>query len=178
MSELEPRPPAAPAAAGGLGRHIEAFPAFESMYLLSYMQLADAKASVLMAVTSSAIAYLFGHYRFTWFRGEHIGRPLVLLAATTIFLVISAAYAFAVIVPRLGDRRASLIHFRAVHEKASGQAYAAALMAISASDLFEQQATYCYDLAQTCARKYQLLGRSFFAAVLGYAAFLFTILLV
>ena len=48
--------------AGGLGRHHEAFPAFEHVYLLTYVQLADAKAAVFLAMATSAIELA----RFVW----------------------------------------------------------------------------------------------------------------
>ena len=51
--------------AGAVARHHEPFPAFEHVYLLTYVQLADAKAAVFLAM-ASAIAYLAARY----------GRPL------------------------------------------------------------------------------------------------------
>ena len=41
--------------------------------------------------------------------------------------------------------------------------------------MFEAQTAYCYELARTCARKYRWLDRSLFTGVLGYAAFLVTL---
>ena len=46
--------------------HHETFVSFEHEYLLAYMQLADAKAAVFMAITSGAIAYIVGHYGLGW----------------------------------------------------------------------------------------------------------------
>jgi hypothetical protein len=51
--------------AAEVARHHEPFPAFEHVYLLTYVQLADAKAAVFLAM-ASAIAYLAARY----------GRPL------------------------------------------------------------------------------------------------------
>jgi hypothetical protein len=158
-------------------RQVEGFPAFEQMHLLTYMQLADAKASVFLAITSGAIAYLVGHYGLGWLRLEDIGRHLVLLSLSTTTLAISASYSVAVIVPRVGTSPESIIHFRAIIRRPSAREYVDELLAKSQSEIFYEQAAYCHELARTCAKKYQLLDRSFFAGIIGYAAFLATLVL-
>ena len=154
-----------------LAEHV-AFANFEHMHLLTYMQLADSKASVFLAVTSGAIAYIVGHYGLGWLWPEHVTANLVVLASATTMLGISAAYALAVIVPRFGSRAHSVIAFPAVLRRPSAREYAAVVRSRSAPELFEDQMRYCFDLAGTCGRKYRLLDRSLVTGAIGYAALL------
>jgi len=179
-----PPPPASPAgpnsppADGSVDRQHMAFPAFEQMHLLSYMNLADTKAAVFLAMSTSAIAYLVARYGLTWLKLENISRHIVLLPVAVIFLAISATYAVAVIVPRLVDPESSIIHFRAIARHKSNRRYVEDLLARTPAALFEEQMAYCYDLAVISRRKYQLLNRSLIAGVLGYATFLATLIFV
>jgi hypothetical protein len=151
----------------------ENFTSFEHMYLLAYMQLADAKAAVFMAITSGAIAYIVGHYGFGWLKLEDIRLHLILLPISTILLTFSAGSAFAVIVPRIGHA-GGIIHFRAVANRRSAKKFVSDVLATSQSQMFEEQMTYCYELARICTRKYRWLDRSLWSGVLGYAALLAT----
>lgn len=163
---------------GRLNRHHEVFPSFEHVYPLTYMQLADTKASVFLAMTTSAIAYLVGHYGLAWLNLENISKHLFLLSVSGTFLAISATCAFAVIVPRRpADSGRSIIHFDSVLRRTSDRHYADDVLALSRSDLFQEQLAYCFDLARICERKYRLLDRSLITGVLGYAAFLATLIL-
>jgi hypothetical protein len=138
------------------------------------MQLADAKAAVFMAITSGAIAYIVGHYGLAWVNLEHIRLHLILLPVSTGLLTFGAGSAFSVIVPRIGDAN-GIIHFRAVAKRTSAKQFASDVLGTSESEMFEEQMAYCYELARICARKYRWLDRSLFAGVLGYAAFLVTL---
>ena len=152
--------------------HHEAYPSFEHMYLLSYVQLADTKASVFLALATSAIAYLVAHFGLTWLRFENITRHIALLSLAGVLLTVSAVYAFGCLVPRLKKPSVPIINFRKIVALGSEGAYREALLAHSREDLFEQQMAYCYELSELCDRKYRLLDRSLFLGVLGYAAFL------
>jgi pycsar effector protein len=154
--------------------HHATFVSFEHEYLLAYMQLADAKAAVFMAITSGAIAYIVGHYGLSWVNLEHIRLHLILLPVSTSLLTFAAGSAFSVIVPRIGDA-GGIIHFRAVAKRTSAKQFANDVLETSESEMFEAQIAYCYQLAQTCERKYRWLDRSLFTGVLGYAAFLVTL---
>lgn len=167
--------PKAIALAPPQSRHHEAFTSFEHMYLLTYMQLADAKASVFMAITSGAIAYIVGHYGLGWIKLEHIRLHLILLPVSMTFLTFSAASAFAVIVPRIGEPT-GVIHFRAVAMRKSAADFASDVLTTSQSEMFEQQMSYCYELARICSRKYRWLDRSLWSGVLGYGSFLATLI--
>jgi hypothetical protein len=57
---------------------------FEQVHLISYMQLADAKAAVFLAIASGAIAYIAGHYGLGWLHGERFMGHSLLLSSTTI----------------------------------------------------------------------------------------------
>jgi len=155
-------------------QHHEKFISFEHAYLLAYMQLADAKAAVFMAITSGAIAYIVGHYGLAWVNLQHIRLHLILLPVSTGLLTFGAGSAFSVIVPRIGDAN-GIIHFRAVAKRTSAKQFASDVLGTSETEMFEEQMAYCYELARICARKYRWLDRSLFAGVLGYAAFLVTL---
>jgi hypothetical protein len=96
------------------GRHHDSFPGFEQIYLLTYVQLADAKAAVFLAMATSAIAYLAAKYGLTWLRLEDVAWHVALLSLSTALLGISAAHAFAVIVPRLPRSPTGIIYFQSV----------------------------------------------------------------
>jgi hypothetical protein len=152
----------------------ENYISFEHMHLLTYMQLADAKAAVFMAITSGAIAYIVGHYGLTWVNFEHIRLHVILLPVSTILLTFAAGSAFAVIVPRIGEG-SGIIHFRAVAKRTSAKQFASDVLGTSQSEMFDEQMAYCYELARICTRKYRWLDRSLLSGVLGYAAFLVTL---
>jgi len=168
----EPLPPPLSPPSSSRTSHHQDFPGFEQTSLLSYMQLADTKASVFMFVSSGAIAYIVGHWGLDWLRASPAGWHLVLLAVSTLFLGLSAIYAFAVIVPRFGPPQRGLVHFAGVIQHPSPEEYAAEVLSKSATELYAEQIGYCYQLARICARKYRLLHRSLLTGVLGYAAFL------
>jgi hypothetical protein len=140
--------------AGAVARHHEPFPAFEHVYLLTYVQLADAKAAVFLAMATSAIAYLAARYGLMWLKFTDTSLHIALLALTSALLAISAAHALAVIVPRLPETKASVIYFQAIAHSSNQQ--------------------YVNDVL---ARKYPLLHRSLAIGILGYVAFIATVIL-
>ena len=111
--------------------HHEAFPSFENVTLLAYMQLADSKASVFLAMTTSAIAYLIARFGLAWLKIEKFSWHPVLLYVSVALLAVSAAYAMAVIVPRLAGSHGSVVHFRSVSRRATHQLYADDVLALS-----------------------------------------------
>jgi hypothetical protein len=145
---------------------------FEQVHLISYMQLADAKASVFLAIASGAIAYIAGHYGVGWLHGEHFFGHSLLLSLTTFVLVLSAAFAIAVIVPRKSRRHRGIFFYHDIAQISSASHYADALLAKSDLEFFREQAAYCYGLAKICSRKYLLLNISLFLGIAGYAGFL------
>ena len=148
------------------------FPDFEQVHLISYMQLADAKAAVFLAIASGAIAYIAGHYGLGWLHEERFFGHSLLLSSTTLFLVASAVHAIAVIVPRRHRRRTGTIFYNHVVRSDSAAHYADSVLQMSEVDIFLEQMTYCHDLAKTCDRKYRLLNYSLVLGIIGYAMFL------
>jgi hypothetical protein len=146
--------------------------AFEQAHLISYMQLADAKASMFLAIASGAVAYIASHYGLGWLRGERFFEHSLLLSCTTLALVLSAAFAIAVIVPRKRQRHTGIFFYHDVARLASPSHYADALIERSDLELFREQAAYCYGLAKICNRKYLLLNISLVFGIAGYAGFL------
>src|SRR5262249_6467667 len=118
-----------------MGRHHESFPGFEQIYLLTYVQLADAKAAVFLAMASSAIAYLAANYGLTWLKLQAVTLQVVLLSLSIALLGISAAHSIAVIVPRLPRSPVGIIYFRSVALLSCHQ-YAKDVLARSSSEIF------------------------------------------
>jgi hypothetical protein len=145
---------------------------FEQVHLISYMQLADAKAAVFLAIASGAIAYVAGHYGLGWLHSEHFVGHSLLLTATTLVLVAAAAFAIAVIVPRRSRQWRGIFFYHDIAQMASPAHYVEALLQKSDTELFREQAIYCYALAKICDRKYLLLNISLVFGILGYAGFL------
>jgi len=145
---------------------------FEQVHLISYMQLADAKASVFLAIASGAVAYIAGHYGLGWLHGEHfLGHSLV-LSLTTLVLVVSAAFAIAVLVPRKSRQERGIFFYHDIAQIESPSHYAETLLKMSEEDLFRDKLAYCYALSKICTRKYRLLNISLILGIAGYAGFL------
>jgi hypothetical protein len=145
---------------------------FEQVHLISYMQLADAKAAVFLAITSGAIAYIAGHYGLGWLHGEHFMGHSVLLSLTTLVLVGSAALSIAVIVPRRFGRHESIIFYHEIAQIHSPALYLHALSEMSDAEIFSTKMAYCHSVAKICNRKYRLLNLSLIFGIIGYAMFL------
>jgi hypothetical protein len=146
-------------------------PAFEQTHLISYMQLADAKAAVFLAIASGTIAYVAGHYGLGWMRGERFFGRSLLLSATTVVLVISAAIDIAVILPRKRRMDGGVTFYHDVAPIHPPGRYAELFMAMSEYDLFREQMKYCHALARICNLKYRLLNAGIVLGVVGYAMF-------
>ena len=127
-------------------------------------------------MTTGAIAYLAGHYGLAWLRLEDVGLHIVLLSLSTGFLGISAADAFAVIVPRLPRSATGILYLESV-ARLSSHEYSHEVLRRSSSEIFNDQLDYCRELARICAIKYKLLHRSLVTGILGYAAFLAALIL-
>jgi len=151
-------------------------PDFEQVHLISYMQLADAKAAVFLAIASGAVAYIAGHYGLGWLHGEHFMGHSLLLSLTTIVLVASAALAIAVIVPRKNKRHDSIIFYHEIAQIGSPALYLHALAEMSDAEIFRTKMAYCHFVAKICNRKYRLLNFSLISGIVGYAMFLVLLL--
>lgn len=149
---------------------------FEQVHLISYMQLADAKAAVFLAIASGAIAYIAGHYGLGWLHGERFMGHSLLLSSTTIALVVSAALSIAVIVPRRFGRRDSIIFYHEIAQIGSPALYLDALSEMSDAEIFRMKMAYCHTVAKICNRKYRLLNFSLISGIVGYAMFLVLLL--
>ena len=158
--------------AGKRGMPWVGFPDFEQVHLISYMQLADAKASVFLAIASGTFAYIAGHYGLGWLREERFFGHSLLLSSTTLFLVASVANAIAVIVPRRSRRQTGTIFYHDVARSAGPTDYADGLLRMSEMEIFLEQMTYCHELAKICDRKYRFLNYSLILGLIGYAMFI------
>jgi hypothetical protein len=147
-------------------------PDFEQIHLISYMQLADAKASVFLAIASGAVAYIAGHYGLGWLQKDGFYGHSLLISLTMLVLFASAALDIAVIVPRKSRRRDGIFFYHEIVQIGSPAHYLASLLEMSEADIFRKKMTYCYSLAMICDRKYRLLNYSLIFGAIGYAMFL------
>ena len=147
-------------------------PAFEQAHLISYIQLADAKAAVFLAIASGAIAYVAGHYGLGWIREKHFFAHTIVLLLTTTVLLVSAALNIAVILPRRRKTERGVTFYHDVARIEPPSRYVEIVQSMSDADVLREQFDYCHALARICAIKYRLLYYGFVMEMIGYAIFL------
>lgn len=183
-----PRIEAAPAAASTLvptppaviePYHVE-FAEFHEDYVRHYIQFADAKAGACFTVISAVLGYLVSKDEIqklilepAWnFRFE-------VAAAALVVLLVSAAFSFAIIAPRLGSKSAEgIVFFGAVADRESSEAFIMDVAASSEAGLTTARLKHCFDISKICARKYLLLRAAIWSAMPGLALALAALLLV
>lgn len=140
-----------------------AFAEFHASYVGSYIGLADTKAAWTFAVASGGLAYMLG---IDGFRQAMLGHALAwssttaLFLATAILLLLSAAFSFLVIVPRLSTSGEGIVYFGAVAKRSSASDYVRDIASRKAPDLAEARLKHCYDISKVCLTKYQQLKKA------------------
>lgn len=140
-----------------------AFAEFHAGYVGSYIGLADTKAAWTFAVASGALAYMLGDEEF---RRSMLGHSLTwsptsaLFFATAILLLLSAAFSFLVIVPRLSTSGEGIVYFGAVAKRSSASDYVRDIASRKAPDLAQARLKHCYDISKVCLIKYQQLKKA------------------
>lgn len=183
-----PRIEAAPAAASTLipapfaalePYHAE-FAEFHEDYVRHYIQFADTKAGVCFTAISAVLGYLVSKDEVqklilepAWsFRFE-------VAAAALVVLLVSAAFSFAVIAPRLGSRSAEgIVFFGAVADRETSEAFVINVAASSEADLTTARLKHSFDISKICARKYLLLRAAIWSAMPGLILALVALLIV
>lgn len=152
------------------------FANFHEGYVRSYITLADTKAAVVFALTSSVIAYLFSSSNFhaLLFRPTS-SLPTALAYGTSIAFVLSAALAAWVIVPRTPHTGEGLVFFGAVRNYPTDEAYVRAVRESTESELTQARLRHCYNVSTVCWRKYRALKWAIWFSVLGLALLLVTL---
>jgi hypothetical protein len=154
------------------------FANFHEGYVRSYISLADTKAGIIFALTSSIIAYLFSDAHFhkllfmptrSWSTGlAYISSSALLLAAT---------FSAWVIAPRTLHTGEGLVFFGSVSRYRSDLAYVRAVRESSEAELTEARLRHCYNVSQVCWRKYRVLRSAIWSGAIGLLLLLGTLAL-
>ncbi len=96
--------------------------------------------------------------------------PTGLSVVAVISLLISAAYAFVTVAPRLRGSRDGLVFWNAITRYKSAAIYAERVTNSSASELTSAVLLHSYELSRICRRKYRGLIRATWFAIVGAAA--------
>lgn len=142
------------------GEALDRFTEFHQNYLSIHVQLADAKAGVVIGVSASILGYLLSQDYFRAAAIHFSGWQALVGWAAIGALMAAFGLAFAVILPRHLGIGKGLIYFQAVTQYADADAYMEAISNNSAESLAEVRARNCYFVSHVCARKYAMLRRS------------------
>ncbi|WP_168727536.1 MULTISPECIES: Pycsar system effector family protein [Sphingomonas] len=147
------------------------FASFHEGYLHNYVSLADTKATVLLGLVGTFIAYLFSKPTFTAFLFKPACTPSSWLAwASIVLLAAGAGSAAWVVAPRLKTTGEGLVFFGAVRAHVDAAAYAAAVRSAGANLLEDAWLRHCYDVSEVCWHKYQNLRRAIWLSIAGLVA--------
>jgi hypothetical protein len=141
------------------------FADFHQGYVSAYIQLADAKAGVVLAVSGGLIGYLLaqGSVRSAVTSAELVA---VVPGGALAALALAFGLAFSVIRPRRGPPT-GVVYFEAVAAHETDENYVAALKSKSAMELAEVRIEHCHALSVICSRKYRVLVGSIWAGLGG-----------
>lgn len=154
------------------------FAEFHQGYVSSYIALADTKASWLFAIAAGVLVYLFSTdeiREILLLAGWTL--PFVVAAATMVLLILTAAFAFLVISPRLGPPGEGIVFFRSVARKSSADSFVREIASLSDAALTEARLRHCYDISRVCAQKYRYLRRAFWSGMLALVGTAWIVLL-
>lgn len=166
-------------AATGLEAHHAEFASFHEDYVRHYIEFADAKAGVCLGLISAVLGYMASKDEVqALVLDPALTIKFSIVAGMLITLLLSAAFAFAVIAPRLGPVSGDgIIFFKEVSKRNSGEDYIREIASYSSSNLTIAQLRHCFDISTICSRKYRLLRMAIWLALPGLILALLAILL-
>jgi hypothetical protein len=151
------------------------FGKLEHEYLNKYIEAADRKAGVTLALTTAVMVYFIDKDNgLRWLELKNLDWSCAAAFASLSALIFSAFLCFMIVWPRLGGDQSNLIFFRGVKSRSDAYAYAREVLGKSQAELREIRLKHCYDLAKVCSKKFDLLNRSMAIAVLGVVLFFIT----
>ncbi len=152
------------------------FASSQASYITTYIALADTKAAWVFAIPAAAVTYLAGQPDlWTVLASPGHGWTKALIALTAILLLISAGFAFGVIVPRLSGAATGIVYFGAVAQRKSATAYLDDISPLSDADLADARISHNFELSRICARKYRILRKAMWSGLAALAVFLLLI---
>jgi hypothetical protein len=132
--------------------------------------MADTKATILIGLLSTFLAYLFHQKAFHDLVFHPAASVMSVLAlGASVSLGLSAACAALVIAPRLGRSTEGLIFFQAVAGRASSENYLDDLSRRSPDQLISARIQHNYDISRVCTRKYAMLRSAIWLGFSGVA---------
>lgn len=152
------------------GEALDRFTEFHQNYLSVHIQLADAKAGVVLGVSASVLGYLLSQDYFREAVIRLSGWQALVSWAAIITLMTAFGMAFAVILPRHLRTGPGPIFFHAVAQFGDQDSYMEALAHNSAESLAEARARNCYFVSRVCSRKYTILRLSMCVCAAAIAA--------
>ena len=144
------------------------FANFQQTYLVQHIQMADAKAGVVIAASGTLIGFLVSSPAFSKALG--FSSPSALIAAAAlVLLALSFALACSVVRPR-GVKPSGFLYFAAVAAFDNAAAYRERIGELSEAELADARVEQCYALSKICADKYAALRWSMILGLFGAIA--------
>lgn len=137
---------------------------------LQHVVMADRKAGILFTLLSAALLFLFTRVPdLAW----PPSAPALLWLMTVVLLILAAALAFRVVLPRMrGGGRPNVVFWGAVARHDTADAFLTTMCHRSAPELGRDKAVHCYELSRICAEKFRLLRFALVIAAVGLLLFL------
>lgn len=141
-------------------------------YVREYIALADQKAGVLFTLLASMLVFLHSQNATRrWIVDPRGWGPLEVIAlAAVVGLLLGAAGALSVVVPRTRGASRGYVFWGAIAAHRNAQEYADRVATEDAQSLVRAKLEHCYELAAVCQRKYWFLDRAIWCGVIGLAA--------
>lgn len=150
-----------------IGEHHNQFATFEHDYLIKHIIFADQKAAIWFAVISGSLLYfLESGEALIWLREEVWNFTVFCAFFMTVLLVISAGCALYVILPRLTGNPVGIIYWRASAFQEPLRQYVDKVVQKTEKELFDEKLSHCYELANICKTKYNVLAASMYAGAI------------
>ena len=146
------------------------FADFHREYLSDHIQLADAKAGVVLGVSGGIAGYLLSKPYFRDAITGTVGPYALLSWIALIALLLAFASAFAVILPRYSKAAPGPLYFHSVASYGDVSSYLADISDNTAESLARQMISNCYHVSVVCSRKYRVLRVSMWLCATAIAA--------
>jgi len=141
------------------------FAGFHQEYVSHYIELSDTKAASAFAISTAALAYIFGGDLQELLLQPAFNAPFVVSISTVLLLVVSASFSFLTIAPRFSTSGEGIVYFGSVANRKSADDYVRDIASKDEAGLIEARLKHSYDISRICVRKYQSLRKAIVAGV-------------
>lgn len=146
-------------------------------YLWANVVLADQKAGFLFAGLAATLAYIHEKgISQRWLVNPKTWGPgswLEFLAVAG--LIVGAALALLVVLPRFSGARRGVVYWKAITGFKSAGTYVGHVRERSPSDLHEEMLRHCFELAQVAEKKFRLFNLALWSGAVGLVATLLSL---